>query len=58
MLVFCLAVSSELGDPRSVSGLLLSGTIEGSYTRVGQFMRARKKDFVRNELIAEEVIIV
>lgn len=58
MLVFCLAVSSERGDPKSVSGLLLSETAQGSYTRVGQFMRARKKDFVRNELIVREIIIV
>ena len=48
MLVFCLAVASELGDPRSVSGLLLTEEVEGLYTRLGQFMRARKKDFVRN----------
>ncbi|CAG7556422.1 unnamed protein product [Fusarium equiseti] len=58
ILVFCLAVSSERGDPKSVSGLLLSETAQGSYTRVGQFMRARKKDFVRNESIVEEVMIV
>ncbi|KAJ4007525.1 hypothetical protein NW752_010186 [Fusarium irregulare] len=58
MLVFCLAVASELGDPRSVSGVLLSETAEGSYTRVGRFMKARKKDFVRDESIVKEIIIL
>ncbi|RBR08256.1 uncharacterized protein FIESC28_10290 [Fusarium coffeatum] len=58
MLVYCLAVASELGDSRSVSGLLLTEEVEGLYKRVGQFMRARKKDFVRNELIVREITIV
>ncbi|KAJ4129000.1 hypothetical protein NW768_007527 [Fusarium equiseti] len=58
MLVFCLAVASELGTQRSVCGLLLLQTVEGSYKRVGQFMRARKQDFVRNDLIVREIIIV
>ncbi|KAH7174965.1 heterokaryon incompatibility protein-domain-containing protein [Fusarium flagelliforme] len=38
MLVFCLAVSSELGDPKSVSGLLLLETVEGTYTRAEKDM--------------------
>jgi len=58
MLVVCLAVSSELGDAKSVSGLLLLEGVEGTYTRLGQFMRARKKDFTRNDSILEEVIVV
>ncbi|KAI1070227.1 hypothetical protein LB507_010229 [Fusarium sp. FIESC RH6] len=58
MLVCCLAMTSELDDPRSVCGLLLTEEVEGSYTRVGQFMRAKKKDFVKNDLIVREITIL
>ncbi|KAM0316327.1 hypothetical protein ACHAPQ_011352 [Fusarium lateritium] len=58
MLVVCLAVSSERFEAKSVSGLLLVDTGKGSYTRVGQFMRGRKKDFAKSELLTREVVVI
>ncbi|PCD28546.1 unnamed protein product [Fusarium graminearum] len=59
MIVFCLATASEGFTGKGISGLLLTRTGNGSpYTRVGQFMRGRKRDFRNKELVAEELVIV
>lgn len=59
MIVFCLAITSEGSTAKGISGLLLTRTANaGHYTRVGQFMRGRKRDFRNKELVAEELIIV
>ncbi|OBS26051.1 hypothetical protein FPOA_06581 [Fusarium poae] len=58
MIVFCLGVACE-GSEEHTCGLLLAKTAdEGAYTRIGQFMRGRKKDFRNKHLPIEEVIIV
>ncbi|KAM0413609.1 hypothetical protein ACHAPD_006847 [Fusarium lateritium] len=58
MVVFCLGVASE-GSQGNISGLLLASTADQcSYTRIGQFMRGRRKDFRNKERAMEEVIIL
>ncbi|RGP81364.1 beta-hexosaminidase 2 [Fusarium longipes] len=58
MLVSCIAIASDGLEANSMTGLLLVDAGDGSYTRVGQFMQARKRDFRNKERLIRDVIVI
>ncbi|KAH6949460.1 heterokaryon incompatibility protein-domain-containing protein [Fusarium avenaceum] len=59
MIVLCLAVAWEwLSPDKTVSGLLLVEEGNGLYTRVGQFMRGKRKDFKNEEILKREITLI